>query len=132
MPVPRTIADGQALTTPGALTFEVNRLLADAVETVTDDEIRTAMVFAFERLKTVLEPSGATGLAALLAGRLGPLPPRVGVILSGGTCPWSGSRSCAPAEAARTRLRPAPVRTARASCAVGGGGPPRPQSCSMT
>ncbi|MFF9733207.1 pyridoxal-phosphate dependent enzyme [Streptomyces albidoflavus] len=84
VPVPRTIADGQALTTPGALTFEVNRLLADAVETVTDDEIRTAMVFAFERLKTVLEPSGATGLAALLAGRLGPLPPRVGVILSGG------------------------------------------------
>lgn len=102
MPVPRTIADGQALTTPGALTFEVNRLLADAVETVTDDEIRTAMVFAFERLKTVLEPSGATGLAALLAKRLGPLPPRVGVILSGGTCRWSGSRSCAPAEAART------------------------------
>ncbi|HET9381185.1 MAG TPA: pyridoxal-phosphate dependent enzyme [Streptomyces sp.] len=84
VPVPRTIADGQALHTPGELTFSVNRRLVDAVALVTDDEIRAAMRFAFERLKIVLEPSGASPLAALLSGRAGPLPHRVGVILSGG------------------------------------------------
>ncbi|MFJ7335656.1 pyridoxal-phosphate dependent enzyme [Streptomyces sp. NPDC101116] len=84
IPVPRTIADGQALHTPGELTFSVNRRLLDEVVLVTDDEIREAMRFAFERLKIVVEPSGATPLAALLTGRLGPLPPRVGVVVSGG------------------------------------------------
>ncbi|MFJ9664832.1 pyridoxal-phosphate dependent enzyme [Streptomyces sp. NPDC101219] len=84
IPVPRTIADGQALQTPGELTFSVNRRLLDGIVLVGDDEIREAMRFAFERLKTVLEPSGATGLAALLTGRAGPLPERVGVIVSGG------------------------------------------------
>jgi threonine dehydratase len=84
IPVPRTIADGQALQTPGELTFSVNRRLVDAIALVTDDEIRDAMRFAFERLKIVLEPSGATPLAALLSGRAGPLPRRIGVILSGG------------------------------------------------
>ncbi|MFE2262387.1 pyridoxal-phosphate dependent enzyme [Streptomyces griseosporeus] len=84
VPVPRTIADGQAIEIPGELTFSVNRRLVDAMALVTDDEIRAAMRFAFERLKIVLEPSGATPLAALLAGRLGTLPRRVGLILSGG------------------------------------------------
>jgi threonine dehydratase len=42
------------------------------------------MRFAFDRLKLVMEPSGATGLAALLSGRIADLPPRVGVIISGG------------------------------------------------
>ncbi|MFC8143433.1 pyridoxal-phosphate dependent enzyme [Streptomyces paradoxus] len=84
IPVPRTIADGQALHTPGELTFSVNRRLLDDVVLVTDDEIRDAMRFAFERLKIVVEPSGATPLAALLTGRAGTLPRRVGVIISGG------------------------------------------------
>ena len=84
IPVPRTIADGQALHTPGELTFSVNRRLVDEIALVTDDEIRAAMRFAFERLKIVVEPSGATPLAALLGGRVGALPPRVGVIVSGG------------------------------------------------
>jgi len=84
VPVPRTIADGQAVQTPGELTFSVNRRLVDGIALVRDDEIRDAMRFAFERLKIVVEPSGATPLAALLAGRAGPLPRRVGVILSGG------------------------------------------------
>ncbi|MGW2485802.1 threo-3-hydroxy-L-aspartate ammonia-lyase [Streptomyces sp. NPDC001606] len=84
VPVPRTIADGQALPTPGELTFPLNQRLVDAITLVSDAEIVEAMRFAFERLKIVLEPSGATGLAALLAGHLAPLPPRVGVIASGG------------------------------------------------
>jgi threonine dehydratase len=84
IPVPRTIADGQAAETPGELTFSVNQRLVDEIALVSDDEIREAMRFAFERLKIVVEPSGATPLAALLAGRVGTLPRRVGVIISGG------------------------------------------------
>ena len=84
IPVPRTIADGQAAETPGELTFSVNRRLVDGIALVSDDEIRDAMRFAFERLKSVVEPSGATPLAALLAGRVEALPPRIGVIVSGG------------------------------------------------
>ncbi|GAA0802365.1 pyridoxal-phosphate dependent enzyme [Spirilliplanes yamanashiensis] len=82
IPVPRTIADGQAADIPGELTFSVNRRLVDDIVLVGDDAIVEAMRFAFDRLKTVVEPSGATGLAAVLAravpGR------RVGVVLSGG------------------------------------------------
>ncbi|MET9269553.1 pyridoxal-phosphate dependent enzyme [Kribbella sp. NPDC003557] len=82
--VPRTIADGQAISTPGELTFAVNQRLVEAFELVSDEEIVAAMAFAFERLKIVLEPSGASALAALLAGRIHGLPERVGVVLSGG------------------------------------------------
>jgi threonine dehydratase len=82
--IPRTIADGQAISTPGDLTFAVNRRLVESFELVTDREIVAAMAFAFERLKIVLEPSGASALAALLAGRIPGLPERVGVVLSGG------------------------------------------------
>lgn len=84
IPVPRGIADGQGAETPGELTFPINQRLVESVVVVSDDEIRAAMRFAFERLKTLVEPSGATGLAALLAGRVEGLPERVGVIISGG------------------------------------------------
>lgn len=84
IPVPRTIADGQAPDTPGALTFPVNQRLVDSIALVSDAEIVTAMRFAFERLKIVLEPSGATPLAALLAGRVARPPRRIGLIASGG------------------------------------------------
>ena len=84
IPVPRTIADGQAADIPGELTFSVNRRLVDEIVLVSDDDIRAAMRFAFDRMKIVVEPSGATGIAALLADRLSPVPPRIGVIVSGG------------------------------------------------
>jgi threonine dehydratase len=84
IPVPRTIADGQQVEMPGELTFEVNRRLADSVELVSDGEIVDAMLFAFDRMKVVLEPSGACALAALLAGRVHLTGRRVGVVLSGG------------------------------------------------
>ncbi|WP_410662294.1 pyridoxal-phosphate dependent enzyme [Amycolatopsis sp. lyj-84] len=83
IPVPRTIADGQAAEIPGELTFSINRKLVDDIALVTDDQVRDAMRFAFERLKLVMEPSGATGLAALLSGQV-PVSGRVGVIISGG------------------------------------------------
>ncbi|GAB3165692.1 pyridoxal-phosphate dependent enzyme [Amycolatopsis stemonae] len=83
IPVPRTIADGQAASIPGELTFSINRNLVDDIALVSDDAVREAMRFAFERLKLVLEPSGATGLAALISGQVA-ASGRVGVILSGG------------------------------------------------
>ncbi|EMD24732.1 pyridoxal-phosphate dependent enzyme [Amycolatopsis azurea] len=83
IPVPRTIADGQAASIPGELTFSINQRLVDDIALVTDDQVRDAMRFAFERLKLVMEPSGATGLAALLSGQV-PVSGRVGVIVSGG------------------------------------------------
>jgi threo-3-hydroxy-L-aspartate ammonia-lyase len=85
IPVPRTIADGQQLPTPGELTFAAIRERVDAVELASDAEIVRAMRFLFERLKTVAEPSGACALAALLAGRVGDVRGlRVGVTISGG------------------------------------------------
>jgi len=81
---PPPIADGQQLTIPGELTFEVVRRLVDEVVAVSDAEIVAAMRFCFERLKVVVEPSGASALAALLAGRVDAAGGRVGVVLSGG------------------------------------------------
>ncbi|MGO9972604.1 MAG: threonine/serine dehydratase [Solirubrobacteraceae bacterium] len=82
---PDTIADALALTTPGELTFSINRKLLDGVVTVSDCELVEGMRFAFSYLKLVLEPGGAAALAALLAGRVAVEPgARVGVILSGG------------------------------------------------
>jgi threonine ammonia-lyase medium form len=82
--VPRTIADGLQATQPGELTFEVNRMLLDEVVTVGDEEILDAMAFLFDRLKLVTEPSGAVGIAALLAGRVAARGATVGVVISGG------------------------------------------------
>ena len=81
--VPHTIADGQAVSTPGELTFAVNQRLVDDIVTVADDDILDAMRFAFDRLKIVLEPSGATPLAAVLSGSCGTAP-KQGLVLSGG------------------------------------------------
>jgi threonine dehydratase len=82
--VPHTIADGQAAEIPGELTFSINSRLVDSVVLVSDDEIRDAMRFAFDRMKLVVEPSGASALAALLARRVAGASGRVGVVLSGG------------------------------------------------
>ena len=82
IPVPRTIADGQQLPTPGELPFEVIRERVDEVVLASDAEILDAMRLLFERVKTVAEPSGACALAALLAGRV--RGERVGVVISGG------------------------------------------------
>ena len=82
--VPRTIADGLQAPEPGELTFEVNRRLVDEIVTVTDGEIVDAMTFLFDRLKLVVEPSGAVGVAALLSGKLEARGAQVGVVISGG------------------------------------------------
>ena len=79
--VGRSICDGQLLATPGHATWDVVSALVDEVVTVGDDEVRDAMRLLFERCKLVAEPSGASALAAVLAGRVAG--DRVGVILSG-------------------------------------------------
>jgi threonine dehydratase len=84
IPVPHTIADGQQLPIPGELTFPVVQRLVAEIVTVSDAEIVAAMRFLFERVKTVVEPSGACALAALLSGRVDAGGARVGVTLSGG------------------------------------------------
>jgi threonine dehydratase len=85
IPQPHTIADGQQTRAPGSLTWPIVRRLGAGAVTVSDDEIRAAMRFAFERLKLVLEPSGASALAALLAAKVAHEPgARIGVVLSGG------------------------------------------------
>lgn len=82
--VPRTICDGQQTQACGDLTFEVMRRLLAGVLTVPDPVVVQVMRFAFERLKLVLEPSGANALAALLHNRDRFKGQRVGVTLSGG------------------------------------------------
>ncbi|WP_414640612.1 threonine ammonia-lyase [Amnibacterium sp.] len=78
-----TIADGIAVATPGRITFEVVSSLVDEVVTVTDDETASAMLVLLERAKLVVEPAGAVGVAALLAGKVRPSG-RTVVVLSGG------------------------------------------------
>ena len=80
--VPRTIADGLQTTGPGVHTWEVGSRLVDEIVTVTDAQIVEAMRFAFERLKLVVEPSGAVGIAAVREGLVSG--GRIGVIVSGG------------------------------------------------
>ncbi len=83
IPEPDTIADGLRACEPGELTFAVNSRLLKDVVTVNEDAIVAAMRFCFERLKIVVEPSGAVPLAALLSGVVGAAG-RTAVVLSGG------------------------------------------------
>jgi threonine dehydratase len=70
--------------TPGEITFPINReLIGDGV-TATDEEVGRAVAFAFRELKLVVEPGGAIGLAALLAGRPDVKGKVVVAVLSGG------------------------------------------------
>jgi threonine dehydratase len=78
-----TIADGIAANSPAELTLEHVAKLVDEVVSVSDEAIAEALVFAAERMKLVLEPAGAAGLAAALEGACEMVPPVV-VVLSGG------------------------------------------------
>ncbi len=81
---PDTIADGARTHSLGALTFPlVLRYVHDMV-TVTDDELLRAMVYLWERMKIVVEPTGALAAAGLFEGKVAARGGRVGVIVSGG------------------------------------------------
>ncbi|HEU4357769.1 MAG TPA: threonine/serine dehydratase [Xanthobacteraceae bacterium] len=80
----RTICDALMAETPGEITFAINgKLLAGGVA-ASDEEVGAAIAFAFRELKLVVEPGGAVGLAALLAGRLDAHGKNVVIVLSGG------------------------------------------------
>lgn len=81
---PETIADGLRTTKPGAETFPIIQQLVEDVLLVSDAELLAAMRLLLSRMKILVEPSGAAGLAALLHGKLPAGLRRVGVILSGG------------------------------------------------
>ncbi|WP_194411166.1 threonine ammonia-lyase [Microbacterium cremeum] len=78
-----TIADGIAVARPGDLPFEIIRDLVDEVVTVSEDDIARALLVLLERAKQVVEPAGAVGVAAILAGKVAASGPTVSV-LSGG------------------------------------------------
>jgi threonine dehydratase len=79
-----TICDALMTETPGAVTFEINKRLVGQGVTATDEEVGRAVAFAFRELKLVVEPGGAIGLAALLAGRPDVSGKVVVAVLSGG------------------------------------------------
>lgn len=83
---PNTIADGLR-TSVGEITFPIIQKYVDDIITVTEEQIIDAMKFYWERMKLVVEPSGAVPLAGLLSGNIDPSlikNKRIGIIISGG------------------------------------------------
>ena len=83
IPVPDTIADGARTQAPGTITFPLVQRYVNEMMTVTDEELLPAMFWLWERMKIVVEPTGALGFAAAFHGKV-PAKGRIGVILSGG------------------------------------------------
>lgn len=65
-----TIADGIAVSRPGSLNFDIVQKLVDEIVTVTEADIARALLLLLERAKLVVEPAGAVGVAAILAGKI--------------------------------------------------------------
>jgi threo-3-hydroxy-L-aspartate ammonia-lyase len=84
IPVPRTIADGLQVTAPGELTLPIIRQLVEDILLVSDQEMIATMRFILERMKLLVEPSGAIGAAAVYHRKFAFTGRRVGVLLSGG------------------------------------------------
>jgi threonine dehydratase len=81
---PKTIADGARTSSLGSLTFPLVLEYVSDMTTVDDRSLLDAMLFLWERLKIVVEPTGSLGAAAVLGGKVDVREKRVGVILSGG------------------------------------------------
>jgi threonine dehydratase len=84
IPPPDTIADGLRAPTPGRLTFPIIQKHIEDILLVTEDEIRATVRFMLERMKILVEPSGAVAPAAVLFGKLPAGIGSAGVIVSGG------------------------------------------------
>jgi threonine dehydratase len=84
VPIPDTICDGARTQQVSELTLALIRRYASELVTADDAEVIRAMRFLWERVKLVVEPTGALAIAALLSGRVRLPGQRVGVILSGG------------------------------------------------
>jgi threonine dehydratase len=81
---PQTIADGARTPSLGKLTFPLVMRYVDEMLTVTDEELERAMFFLWERMKILVEPTGALAFASIFCGKLSVKDLRVGVVLSGG------------------------------------------------
>jgi threonine dehydratase len=79
----RSICDALMAPTPGVLTLPINRVLLSGGHAVSDAQVRSAMRFAFEHMKLVIEPGGAVALAAVLAGKAPPAKGATVVVVSG-------------------------------------------------
>jgi threonine dehydratase len=79
-----SICDALLVPAPGEITFEIAKRTVRGGLTVTDEEVRAAVSFAFHELKLVVEPGGATALAALLTGKLPAARRTLACVLSGG------------------------------------------------
>lgn len=84
VPLPQTIADGARTMSLGALTFSIIRKNVSDFLTVTDEELLKWMFFLWERMKMVVEPTGALAAAALLEGKIDAKGRKVGIVISGG------------------------------------------------
>ena len=84
IPVPDTIADGARTTSLGSITFPMVLRYVSDILTVTDEELLRSMFFLWERMKLVVEPTGALAACAVLEKKAKLEKLRVGVILSGG------------------------------------------------
>lgn len=89
---PVTIADGARTPSLGVLTFSIIREHVFDMVSVPDEALLRAMRLLWERLKLVVEPTGALGLAAILEGRIQVTGARVGIILSGGNVAFPAFR----------------------------------------
>jgi threonine dehydratase len=112
---PQTVADGARTPSLGALTFQAILDCVDDMTTVDDRALLKTMFYLWERLKLVIEPTGALGAAALLEGAQSEEmrergEERIGVLLSGGNLDvrhvprWL--RMCSEASAERAEERP--------------------------
>ncbi len=82
--LPDTIADGARTRSLGRITFALIRAHVHDFITVTDEELLKSMFFLWERMKIVVEPTGALAACALLQNKIDARGKRVGVVLSGG------------------------------------------------
>ncbi len=81
---PNTIADGLRVAKPGVITFPILQRYLERMLLVSDGELRATVKYLLMRMKLLVEPSGAAGAAAVLAGKLPGEVKRIGIILSGG------------------------------------------------
>ena len=79
-----TMCDALMATTPGEITWSINRKTVDDYLVVSEDDVAYAVSFAFRYLKLVVEPGGAVALAALLRKKIDVAGDTVVIILSGG------------------------------------------------
>ncbi len=79
-----TLCDAIATPTPGKLTLPIMSRLVKHGVTLSEEDVKQAIIFAFKYLKLVLEPGGAVALAAILSGKIECEGRTVGVTLSGG------------------------------------------------